>query len=163
MSCTAGTRTRGSCRTVQKHVPMSHIGFSRPDGSSAAVVLQDNCMKVRKSLIAPEARSSSTVQTPLYQFRSLTALKYIPAPRFQTDFATSYNFPHRPSTGWYGTPKRTDLVKDTQFCLQVNDGTVCKCRCPEDQHMRPDGFVLSTCVCDWTLMELDTLTHSERK
>jgi hypothetical protein len=116
--------------------------FSRPDGSSAAVVLQDNCMKVRK-LMSREARSSSTVQTPLYQFRSLTALKYIPV------HASRLTSPRRtisPSEGtdcWYGTPKRTDLVKDTQFCLQVNDGTVCKCRaCPEDQHMRPDGFVV---------------------
>jgi hypothetical protein len=43
MSCTAGTREVPR-RTVQPRVPMSHIGR---DGSSAAVVLQDNCMKVR--------------------------------------------------------------------------------------------------------------------
>jgi hypothetical protein len=48
-------------------------------------------------------------------------LKYIPVPSRLTSPRRTIS--HRPRAQIAGY-KRTDLVKDTQFCLQVNDGTL---------------------------------------
>jgi hypothetical protein len=119
-----GRHTRGSCRT--KHViPMSHIGFTPrwklsggcPPGQlyEGPKVFDCDQKPDLPAPFRPLCTSSDRQAQNIYLYHA----SRLTSPR--------RTISHRPRAQiWYGTPKRTDLVKDTQFCLQVNDGTVCK-------------------------------------